>query len=98
MSDVETVALRLKWTDIDYVNSTIRVTPEKVIHAHPSCHATTRPQNIKNTLIYTQIVNFKDDAFICKAAENVKEAKELIEASYQYVCDVDNLKLFRKHK
>jgi hypothetical protein len=28
----------------------------------------------------------------------VKEAKELIEAGYQYVCDMDSLKLFRKRK
>jgi len=30
--------------------------------------------------------------------KRVKEAKELIEAGYQYVCDMDNLKLFRKRK
>ncbi len=34
----------------------------------------------------------------CKAAENVKEAKELIEAGYEYFCEIDNLKLFRKRK
>jgi hypothetical protein len=28
--------------------------------------------------------------------ENVKEAKELSEASHQYACEGDNLKLFRK--
>jgi len=55
-------------------------------------------KNIKNTLIYTQLVTFEDDEYICKTAENVKEAKELIEAGYQYVCEMDNLKLFRKRK
>ena len=55
-------------------------------------------KNIKNTLIYTQLVTFEDDEYICKTTENVKEAKELIEAGYQYVCDMDNLKLFRKRK
>ena len=44
------------------------------------------------------MVTFEDDEFICKVAENVKQAKELIEAGYEYVCDMDNLKLFRKHK
>jgi integrase len=55
-------------------------------------------KNIKNTLIYTQLVTFEDDEYICKTAENVKEAKELIEAGYQYVCDMESLKLFRKRK
>ncbi|MEM2081720.1 MAG: tyrosine-type recombinase/integrase, partial [Candidatus Bathyarchaeia archaeon] len=52
-------------------------------------------KNIKNTLVYTQLVTFEDDEYVCKVAATVKEAKELIEAGYQYVCDMDNLKLFR---
>jgi integrase/ribosomal protein L37AE/L43A len=165
-------AWKLKWVDIDFVNSTIRVTPEKGSHArmfkisskllamisalprktdklfgtydlrgfrssfikqrkrtanklgnprmiqitfHTFRHwkATMEyhktkdilhvmrllgHKNIKNTLIYTQLVTFEDDEYICKTAESVKEAKELIEAGYQYVCDMDSLKLFRKRK
>ncbi|MCW4045210.1 MAG: site-specific integrase [Candidatus Bathyarchaeota archaeon] len=165
-------AWKLKWIDIDFVNSTIRVTPEKGSHArmfkisskllamisalprkterlfgnydlrgfrssfikqrkrtanklgnprmlqitfHTFRHwkATMEyhktkdilhvmrllgHKNIKNTLIYTQLVTFEDDEYVCKTAENVKEAKELIEAGYQYVCDMDSLKLFRKRK
>ncbi len=52
-------------------------------------------RNIKNTLVYTQLITFEDDDYIRKAAANVKEATELIEAGYEYVCDVDNVKLFR---
>ena len=55
-------------------------------------------KNIKNTLVYTQLVTFEDDDFTCKAAANVKDATELIEAGYEYVCDMDNIKLFRKRK
>ncbi|MGD0070251.1 MAG: hypothetical protein ABSB71_01655 [Candidatus Bathyarchaeia archaeon] len=55
-------------------------------------------KNIKNTLIYTQLVTFEDDDFICKAASNVKEATDLIESGYEYVCEMDKLKLFRKRK
>jgi hypothetical protein len=40
----------------------------------------------------------EDDDYVCKAASNVKEAAERIEAGYEYVCDVDNAKLFRKRK
>jgi hypothetical protein len=55
-------------------------------------------KNIKNTLIYTQLVTFEDDDYICKAAINIKEATELIEAGFEYVCDVTQVKLFRKRK
>ena len=55
-------------------------------------------KNIKNTLIYTQLVTFENDDYICKAATNVKEAAELIEAGFEYVCDVTNVQLFRKRK
>jgi integrase len=55
-------------------------------------------KNIKNTLIYTQLVTFESDEYHCKTASNVKEAAELIEAGYDFVCDLDNVKLFRKRK
>jgi hypothetical protein len=35
---------------------------------------------------------------VCKAAANVKEATELIETGYEYVCDMETVKLFRKRK
>jgi hypothetical protein len=55
-------------------------------------------KNIKNTLIYTQLVTFENDDYMCKAATTVKEATELIELGYEYVCDIDKVKLFRKPK
>jgi hypothetical protein len=55
-------------------------------------------KNIKNTLIYTQLVTFENEDFICKVATNTKEAKELIEAGFDYVCEIDKEKLFRKRK
>jgi integrase len=55
-------------------------------------------KNIKNTLIYTQLVTFEDEDYLCKAAVDVKEATLLIEAGYEYVCAMDNVKLFRKRK
>ena len=53
-------------------------------------------RNTKNTLVYTQLITFEDDDYLCKAAPNVKEAAELIEAGYEYVCDMETVKLFRK--
>jgi integrase len=56
-------------------------------------------KNIKNTLIYTQLISFPgEDEFICKAAKTVDEAKQLIEAGFEYVCDIEDVKLFRKRK
>jgi len=55
-------------------------------------------KNIKNTLRYTQLVNFKEDEFICKTARTVQEAAQLIEAGFEYVCEIDGVRLFRKRK
>ncbi len=165
-------AWNLKWTDIDSVNSTVSITPEKGSHARMfkvsnkllaminkmpkksikifgtyelrgyrssfvgqrkrTAHKLQNPRlnqitfhtfrhwkatmeyhktkdilhvmrllghkNIKNTLIYTQLVTFQNDDYTCKVAANIKEAAELIEAGYEYVCEMDNQKLFRKRK
>jgi pentose-5-phosphate-3-epimerase len=54
--------------------------------------------NINNTLVYTHLVNFGPEEFVCKVAENVEEAKALIESGFEYVTEVDGVKLFRKRK
>ncbi len=43
-------------------------------------------------------MTFEDDDHTCKAAIDVKEATQLIEAGYEYVCEMNNVKLFRKRK
>ena len=59
-------------------------------------------KSIKNTLIYIQLEEaiFKkdNDEYVCKVAKNVDEAKELIELGFEYVTDMDGVKLFRKRK
>ncbi len=55
-------------------------------------------KNIQNTLVYTHLVQFESDDYVCKVAKTVKEAQELIESGFEYVCDVDGYKLFRKRK
>ena len=56
-------------------------------------------KRIQNTLIYTQLVNFQgEDEYICKAASTIEEAKQLIEAGFEYICDIEGVKLFRKRK
>jgi integrase len=53
-------------------------------------------KNIKNTLLYTQLINFKDDEFIAEVAHAEEEICQLIEGGFEYVCDFGNNKIFRK--
>jgi integrase len=56
-------------------------------------------KNINNTLVYTHLVNFNDDEeFYSATAKNIEEAKKLIENGFDFVCDLDGIKLFRKRK
>jgi hypothetical protein len=57
-------------------------------------------KNIKNTLLYTQLIKFeKEDDFYSATAKTSNEAKELIESGFEYVCTTpDNIMLFRKRK
>jgi hypothetical protein len=55
-------------------------------------------RNIKNTLRYAQLIDFDTDEYICKAAKTIKEAQELVESGFDYVTEIDNVKLFRKRK
>jgi len=56
-------------------------------------------KKIETTMFYTQLLAFNDEEeYTCKTASNVKEATELIENGFQYVTEIDGLKLFRKRK
>jgi len=56
-------------------------------------------KSIKNTLIYTHLVKgLKEDEFICKVARTPEEIASLIETGFEYICEHDGLKFFRKRK
>ncbi len=55
-------------------------------------------RNIMHTLRYTQLVDWKSEDFVCKTAMSIEEASSLIEAGFDYVTELDNVKLFRKRK
>lgn len=55
-------------------------------------------RNIKNTLVYTQLLPQKDDEFVVKVARTLEDTKSLLECGFEYVTDMDDYKLFRKHK
>ena len=58
-------------------------------------------KSIKNTLIYTQLIEFEEDnQFICKVATNTTEACKLIEDGFTFITGEydDGGKIFRKPK
>ena len=57
-------------------------------------------RNIKNTLIYTQLVKLeKEDSYYSAAAKTATEAKDLVESGFEYVCTTPEMVMvFRKRK
>ena len=55
-------------------------------------------RNIKTTLRYTQLIAFADDEYTCRVADNVEQAKQLVESGFDYITDIDGHKLFKKRK
>jgi integrase len=55
-------------------------------------------KNIKNTMRYTQLVDFGEQEYVVKVAWTLEEACKLLEGGFQYVCDYDKGKIFRKPK
>jgi integrase len=56
-------------------------------------------KSIDTTLIYVQLLNLtEDDEWTCKTATNIKEATQLIENGFEYITEIDGIKLFRKRK
>jgi hypothetical protein len=41
---------------------------------------------------------FADDEYVCRIADNIDQAKQLIESGFDYVTNIDEHKLFRKRK
>ena len=46
----------------------------------------------------THMVNFDAESYHSATAQTIEEARKLVETGFQYVCDVEGLKLFRKPK
>jgi hypothetical protein len=40
-------------------------------------------KNIQNTLLYTQLITFKNDEFHSATAKNVEDAQKLVEAGFE---------------
>jgi integrase len=55
-------------------------------------------RSINNTLVYTRLIDLKDEDYIARIAHSEKETCELIETGFEYVCDFAGNKIFRKRK
>ena len=56
-------------------------------------------KDLRTTLRYTQLLETtEDDEYHCKTATNVKEATQLIENGFEYIQEIDGIRLYRKRK
>ena len=55
-------------------------------------------KNIKNTLRYVHLINFDREEYTVKATSTLNEATQLLEQGFEYVTEMDGVKLFRKRK
>jgi integrase len=55
-------------------------------------------RSIRNTMMYTQLVDFKEDDYIARIAHSEEETCQLIEAGFEFVCDFGSNKVFKKRK
>ncbi len=56
-------------------------------------------KKIENTLRYIQLENTEEDQeYTCKTATNAKEAIELIESGFEFIQEIDGIRLYRKRK
>ena len=56
-------------------------------------------KNIKNTLVYTHLINFRAEEYTTKVAKNSDEACVLLESGFEYVLtSPDGLMIFKKRK
>jgi hypothetical protein len=55
-------------------------------------------KSLNNTMLYTQLVNFKDDGFTAKVAHSEQEVSQLIETGFEFVYDYNGNKIMRRRK
>jgi integrase len=56
-------------------------------------------KSVLNTMRYMHLITLEtENDYVCKVAKTVKESQELVELGFDYVCDAEGYKLFRKRK
>jgi hypothetical protein len=71
--------------------------PVLIFDSQLCAHIQTSSCALENTLIYTQLVKFEAEGkFNSAIAKTVEEARKLVDVGFEYVCDINGAKLFRK--
>lgn len=55
-------------------------------------------KRLENTEIYTHLIEFENEEYHSATAKTIEEAKQLIESGFEYVTEMEDIKLFRKRK
>jgi len=55
-------------------------------------------RNLKSTLRYVQLIGFEEDDYTSAVAKTLQEARQLVEAGFEYVTEMEGAKIFRKRK
>lgn len=55
-------------------------------------------KSLDNTMLYTLLIDFKDDEFTVSVAHSEEEAVKLTEAGFEFFCDYGANKILRKRK
>jgi len=55
-------------------------------------------RSILSTMIYINLIDFREDSFHTATAKTVEEAAKLVEIGFEYICDYEGIKLFKKRK
>jgi integrase/recombinase XerD len=55
-------------------------------------------RRLETTLVYTHLVDFRDEEFTVRATSTVAEASKLIESGFEFVNEIDGTALYRKRK
>jgi len=49
-------------------------------------------------MIYTHLVQWESDEYVCKIAQDISEASRLVESGFDYLTTFEGKMLFRKRK
>jgi len=55
-------------------------------------------RSLKSTLRYVQLIAFKDDDYTSAVARTLEETRQLVEAGFEYVTEMEGARVFRKRK
>jgi len=55
-------------------------------------------KSLESTMVFTHLTNFNEEEYTVKTATNIQQITELLEHGFQYIQEVDGIRLYRKRK